>query len=286
MKKTLSLAMILLVIFSMSSSFTLDTEAVYVDTDHPFDNSGVSENSHTVHYDHWSIVTIVETITDLGGGTWKYSYKFTNTETDYIWTFAVYTTFDISTPTTFAEKSEWAIDILDIDKVIPIYDARNLDSAITWLIGTWPYDWTELGTTEDPISISLSVSGFSFLATVYDPSPKYYVYELHGNWGGNTGKVSAVGLTVPVVVLATIDELKAEIEEMGSQGDIDNQGIVRSLLAKLNVAQRLVDKGKIDEAIMVLEDFIPQVQELSGIHITPEAADILIQSAEYILSHL
>jgi len=53
------------------------------------------------------------------------------------------------------------------------------------------------------------------------------------------------------------------------------------------LAQKLVDEGKIDEAKSILEeDFIPQVQNLSGIHITPEAADILIKSAEYILSSL
>ena len=85
----------------------------------------------------------------------------------------------------------------------------------------------------------------------------------------------------------TIDELKTEIEKCWSEGEIDNQGIVRSFIAKLNVAQKLVDKGKIDEAKSILEDdFIPQVQNLSGIHITPEAADILVKSAEYIVSHL
>jgi len=85
----------------------------------------------------------------------------------------------------------------------------------------------------------------------------------------------------------TIDELKTEIEELGSEGEIDNQGIVKSLLAKLNVAQKLVDKGKIEEAKSILEeDFIPQVQNLREIHITSEAAELLIDSAEYILSHL
>ena len=85
----------------------------------------------------------------------------------------------------------------------------------------------------------------------------------------------------------TIDELKTEIEKCWSEGEIDNQGIAKSLLAKLNVAQKLVDKGKIDEAKSILEDdFIIQVQNLSGIHITVEAADILIKSAEYVISHL
>ncbi len=85
----------------------------------------------------------------------------------------------------------------------------------------------------------------------------------------------------------TIGELQTEIEELGCEGEIDNQGIVKSFLAKLNVAQKLVDKGKIAEAKSILEeDFIPQVQNLTDIHITPEVADILIQSAEYIISHL
>ncbi|MCW4053142.1 MAG: right-handed parallel beta-helix repeat-containing protein [Candidatus Bathyarchaeota archaeon] len=85
----------------------------------------------------------------------------------------------------------------------------------------------------------------------------------------------------------TIGELRTKIEEFGSEGEVDNRGIAKSLIAKLNVAQKLVDKGKIDEAKSILEnDFIPQVQNLSGIHMTVEAADILIQSAEYIISHL
>jgi len=88
-------------------------------------------------------------------------------------------------------------------------------------------------------------------------------------------------------LLRTIEELKTEIEELGSEGEIDNKGIVKSLIAKLNVAQKLVDKGKIDEAKSILEDdFIIQVQNLSGIHITVKAADILVQSAEHILSIL
>jgi parallel beta-helix repeat protein len=85
----------------------------------------------------------------------------------------------------------------------------------------------------------------------------------------------------------TVDELKTEIEKCWSEGEIDNQGIVNSLLAKLNVAQKLADKGKTDEARSILEDdFIPQVQNLSGIHVTVEAADVLVKSAEYILSSL
>jgi hypothetical protein len=83
----------------------------------------------------------------------------------------------------------------------------------------------------------------------------------------------------------TIAELKTEIEELGLEGEIA-KGTVRSLNAKLNLAQKMVYREKIDKAKLVLENFIKQAQNLSGIHITPEATDILIESAEYILAHL
>jgi len=84
----------------------------------------------------------------------------------------------------------------------------------------------------------------------------------------------------------TIDKLKIEIENCWADGEIDNQGIVTSLLAELNAAQKLIDDGKIDQAKNILEAFINEVEAQSGRHITLEAADILIESAEYILSHL
>ena len=84
----------------------------------------------------------------------------------------------------------------------------------------------------------------------------------------------------------TIDELQTEIEELGSEGEIDNQGVVTSLLAKLNAAQKLIEDGKIDQAKIILNAFINEVQAQSGKHITPEAAELLIESAEHILSNL
>ena len=84
----------------------------------------------------------------------------------------------------------------------------------------------------------------------------------------------------------TIDELKSEIEELSSEGEIDNQGIVTSLLAKLDAAQKLIDEGKIDQAKNLLNAFLNEVQAQSGKHIAREAAELLIQAAEYILSNL
>jgi len=84
----------------------------------------------------------------------------------------------------------------------------------------------------------------------------------------------------------TINELKTEIEKCWSEREIDNQGIVKSLIAKLNVAQKLVDKGKIDQAKNALNTFINEVQAQCGKHVTPEAADTLIKSAEHMISNL
>lgn len=84
----------------------------------------------------------------------------------------------------------------------------------------------------------------------------------------------------------TIEELKTEIEKRWSESEINNQGIVKSLIAKLDVAERLIDLGRVNEAKKALQCFIKQVQKLSGICITTEAADILIESAEYVESHL
>ena len=91
----------------------------------------------------------------------------------------------------------------------------------------------------------------------------------------------------PSTIPTTIGELKTKIMELGSEGEIDNQGIVNSLVSKLDVAQKLVDKGKIHAAKTVLANaFISQVQGLSGIRIAVEAADIIVESAQYIISHL
>lgn len=120
---------------------------------------------------------------------------------------------------------------------------------------------------------------FQFTAGItYDNAGYLWVVDNHKD---KLYKVEMLGMHT-----CTIDELKTEIEELGSEGEISNQGIVNSLIAKLNVAQKLIDDGKVDQAKNILSSFISQVQNLSGIHITPEAADILIKSAEYILSHL
>lgn len=90
----------------------------------------------------------------------------------------------------------------------------------------------------------------------------------------------------PITIPTTIAELKAKIIELGSEGEISNRGTVNSLISKLNIAQKFIDTWKIDAAKTVLAGFISRVEALSGTRITMEAANILIESAQYIISHL
>lgn len=63
-------------------------------------------------------------------------------------------------------------------------------------------------------------------------------------------------------------------------------GIQTSLTSKLQAAYRLLDVGSQNAPKRQLAAFINEVEAQSGKHITPDAADILIESAEYIISHL
>jgi hypothetical protein len=179
---TLSLAFLMIIISGVS---------VYA-ADPIRGDAADSVGPRNVVYDHWSLLNVKETITDLGGGTWKYSYEFTNTDVDGIWHFGVWSHFGTSFPTIFVEKGDWYASGLSIEEVIPPYDARNLDPDIVWVTSTWGPNWPY---STNPIVVGEHVSGFSFTANVYDPSPKYYFYELQGSYAGESGIISAVGLT-------------------------------------------------------------------------------------------
>jgi len=169
---------------------------------------GTPGSGHSVSYDHWSVLNVVETITPLGGGNWKYSYEFTNTEAASIWHFGVWTTFDagLATQTTFAGMpASWDADGHPITGIESGYDARNLDPNIIWVSHTWDNPWPH---SPAPIQVGAHVLGFSYTANVLDATPKYYFYEIY-DWYLEGGKVTALGLTgslsvIPEVPFGTI----------------------------------------------------------------------------------
>lgn len=154
---------------------------------------------NTIDWYYWSPLTVVENITDIGGGSYRYEYSFVNVDTSPIWEFVVNTTFVARPGNKFTGHLSWGGPVWYlVTKVYPEYDTRNLDPDIIGLIGTYTKPWWP-----DPVTavqINEAASGFSFTASIYDPSPKYYFYEtIASGWTqtNGTGKVAAVGLTIP-----------------------------------------------------------------------------------------
>lgn len=153
-----------------------------------------------IKYMYDSPLTVIEEITDLGNGTvFKYEYTFTNVDSSPIWGFAIMTTFPVRRiPLTgFDGYLGWYTTTAENADAFPEYDGRNLDPEITHFVDT-SIDWEDIGTVA-AIQSGETVSGFSFMAEYYDPSPKYYDYEtLDSGWAHeNGGYVAAVGQTVP-----------------------------------------------------------------------------------------
>lgn len=157
--------------------------------------------SAAVQYMYESPLTVIETITDIGGNSYKYEYSFTNVDTSPIWTFGIYTTFtpDAGSASTFTMDNHamWFSAVQAVDNMLPEYDARNFDPEVDYTVFTenpigWPFP-------TEGIPSGQAVSGFSFTSNQFDSSPKYYVYETHASGAvtANGGFMAAVGQTIP-----------------------------------------------------------------------------------------
>ena len=105
-----------------------------------------------------------------------------------------------------------------------------------------------------------------------------------------------VGLVVPVPVQAqsmddcphapTIQSLRACVQHAAEHGHIDNQGITRSLLAKLDAAQAALDRGQTAVAVSTLEAFVRELDAQAGRHIVAEHAAHLRMHAQEVIAAL
>ncbi len=150
-------------------------------------------------WEYWSPLTVLEEITDIGGGNYQYEYSFTNIDTSVIWDFVVYTEFTASPQTGFDNLQYWVSpQFVPVDSYYEEYDPRILDQDIAGGVGT-SYEHWQYG-EEYGIQINDTVAGFAFTSTIYDPLSKYYRYttiETSGPTPYLKGVVSAVGMTVP-----------------------------------------------------------------------------------------
>lgn len=85
---------------------------------------------------------------------------------------------------------------------------------------------------------------------------------------------------------ATVQSLRNCVEHAGSVGHIDNAGITKSLLAKLDAAQAALDKEQPAVAVNHLEAFIQAVEAQKDKHISEPHATHMIMHAQEVIAAL
>jgi len=102
------------------------------------------------------------------------------------------------------------------------------------------------------------------------------VYAMDMAWNQSSASVT-------FTIGASVDSLMAALQRLYDEGQIDNHGIFNSLMKKLaGAAAARQDMVKINK----LEAFINEVMAQTGLHITPEAAEILIADAQWVIANL
>jgi len=85
---------------------------------------------------------------------------------------------------------------------------------------------------------------------------------------------------------ATIQSLRTCVQHAAEHGHINNQGVTRSLLAKLKAAQAAQDRGQSEVAVNLLEAFVREVRAQANKHILQEHAEHLLMHAQAVIQAL
>jgi hypothetical protein len=99
----------------------------------------------------------------------------------------------------------------------------------------------------------------------------------------NLGNSSLSSVTFTIIV--TPDSIKDDVTLLYAAGLITKQGIVNSLLAKLDAAKAARERGQCDTAANIYRAFIDEVTAQSGKAIDPLAAAALIGDAQYLIDN-
>ena len=162
-------------------------------------------------WEYDSPLTVNETITDIGGGDYRYEYSFENVDNSTIWNFLLYTEFETQDQSTFDGYDVWTTpNAYEAGSLPYYYDPSILDSDISYGMGS-SYEYWFYG-EEFGIQVNQIVTGFSFTSSIFNNAPKYYVYCTVASgrpiWNG-TGEVAAVGTTVPEPITISLFGLGA-----------------------------------------------------------------------------
>jgi hypothetical protein len=106
----------------------------------------------------------------------------------------------------------------------------------------------------------------------------------------------ALGLAAPMPVRAqemdhcpheaTIQSLRTCVQHAAEHEHIDNSGVARSLIAKLDAAQAAQDRGQIGVAVNKLEAFVRELEAQAGKHILEDHAEHLLHHAHMVIQAL
>ncbi len=84
----------------------------------------------------------------------------------------------------------------------------------------------------------------------------------------------------------TIEALESCVEHAREQGHIDNKGVTRGLLAKLNAASAALERDQPTVAVNILEAFVNQLEAQDGKHIVSPHAGHLQMHAQRVIDAL
>lgn len=112
------------------------------------------------------------------------------------------------------------------------------------------------------------------------------VLAIAATFGAVTVQTARADDMCPDHMGTTIESLHHCVQHAHEAGHIDNAGVARSLLAKVNAALAAHDRGQDTVAIHHLEAFINAVEAQSGQHIDPEHAEHMIEHAERVIEAL
>jgi hypothetical protein len=103
------------------------------------------------------------------------------------------------------------------------------------------------------------------------------------NAADNVGGTSSASVSFTIIV--TPDSIKDDVGQFGESGAINNRGIAKSLLAKLDAAAAARARGSCATADNIYQAFINELQAQSGKHVDAAAAAIMITDAQYLIAH-
>jgi len=169
---------------------------------------------------------------------------------------------------TLAIASPQTPNYVHSDVVTTTFSATDAGSGLAAGMPTAALDGAAVANNQSISLLTLALGTHSFVLSATDVA---------GNFRSQT---------VTLTVIATIDSLIASVNVFAGQQKVDDSNVVKSLLAKLNDAKQAAQRGNKVAARNKLQEFIDLVRAQSGRHIMPDAAQILVADAQYVIGTL